>query len=106
MTDSPPQGGTETQAPPLLRAPGGVLWMLFSAPFLIAAGAFITVAMQPFVIVVSAEGEAVFMGWLGVVLLCLGVAFLIAGVALVGVRSLLQQQTQLLRSGTPARHPE
>lgn len=78
--------------------------MLFSSPFLIALGAFITVAMQPFVIVVSAEAEAVLMAWFGAILLCLGIAFLIAGTALVGVRSMLRQQTEVLRGGQPERH--
>lgn len=98
---------SDTVAPAArLRAPRGVLWMLFSAPFLIAVGAFITVAMQPFVTVRSAEGDAVLMAWVGAILLCLGVAFLIAGIALVGVRSIMQQQTELLRGAQPERHGE
>ncbi|RKW71539.1 hypothetical protein DWQ67_01445 [Galactobacter caseinivorans] len=78
--------------------------MLFFAPFLIAAGAFITVAMRPYVTEISAEGDAMLMAWFGAILLCLGVAFLIAGLALVGVRSLMQQQTELLRRAQPERH--
>lgn len=69
--------------------PSGVFWMLFSAPVLLAFGAFITVAMQPFVNVRQAEGDAILMAWVGLILLCLGVTFLIAGIALVGVRAML-----------------
>lgn len=46
------------------------------------------------------------MAWLGAILLRLGVAFLIAGIALVGVRSLMQQQTELLRAAQPEPHGE
>lgn len=78
--------------------------MFVSAPFLIALGAFITVAMQPFVVVRSAEGEAVLMAWAGAILLCLGLVFLVGGIVLVGVRSMLQRQTELLRGARPGRH--
>ena len=98
-----PSPGDAVVLPARLVTPTGVIWMLFSAPFLLAMGAFITVAMLPFVNVVSAEGNAVLMAWLGVIMLCLGVAFLVAGIALVGFRSILQQQTELLRSAQPGR---
>lgn len=88
-----------------LRAARGVVWMFFSAPFLITIGAFITVAMQPFVAVVSAEGSAVLMAWFGAILLCVGVAFLIAGIVLVGVRSIMQHQTMLLLRGAQPERP-
>lgn len=105
MTNVP--SPSDTVAPAArLSAPRGVLWMLLSAPFLIAVGAFITVAMQPFVTVVSAKGDAVLMAWLGAILLCLGLAFLIAGVVLVGVRSIMQQQTELLRGARSERPGE
>lgn len=80
-----------------VRAPGAVVWMFVGSPLLIAIGAFITVAMQPFVTVRAAAGDAVLVAWIGVILLCLGLAFLIAAIVLVGVRSMLRQQTQLLR---------
>lgn len=91
MTSSSSHGAAVTPARP--RVPTPAVWMLVSAPFLLAVGAFITVAMQPFVTVVSAEGDAVLMAWVGVILLCLGVVFLTAGSVLVGVRSMLRQQT-------------
>lgn len=68
--------------------------MLWFAPFLLAIGAFITVAMQPFVSDGRVEGDALLMAWAGVIVLCMGLAFLIAGLTVLGVRSLLQQQQQ------------
>lgn len=87
-----------------LHAPGGVFWMFVSAPFMIALGAFITVAMQPYVTVKMAEREAVLMAWVGSILLCLGLVLLVSAIVLVGVRSILQQQTELLRGAPPERH--
>lgn len=100
MTDLP--SVSEPAAPTArIHTLGGAAWMLVAAPFLIAAGAFVTVAMQPFVNTVSAKGDAVLMAWVGAVLLCLGVACLIAGLTLLGVRSIVQQQTELLRGALP-----
>lgn len=80
--------------------------MLLSAPLLLAFGAFITVAMQPFVNTRSAEGDAVLMAWAGAILLCLGVAFLTAGLTIVGVRSILQHQLDGLRGAHVERDGE
>lgn len=79
--------------------------MLLAAPFLVGFGAFVTVAMQPIVNTVSAKGDAVLMAWVGAILLCLGVTFLIAGLVILGVRSLMQQQMELLR-GPRAEHQD
>lgn len=46
------------------------------------------------------------MAWLGAIMLCLGVVFLIAGIVLVGVRSIMQQQTELLRGAQTERPSE
>jgi len=97
MTDSP----SRTVPAARLQTSSGVLWMLFLAPFLLAIGAFITVAMLPFVTDLPAKGDAVLMAWVGAILLCLGITFLIAGIVLVGVRSLLQRQAELLRTAQP-----
>lgn len=71
--------------------------MLLASPFLVGFGAFITVAMQPFVNTVSAKGDAVLMAWVGAILLCVGVSFFIVGLVLLGIRSPMQQQMELLR---------
>lgn len=89
---------SESAAPDArLRMPGAVFWMFLTAPILIGFGAFVTVAMQPFVNSVSMKGDALVMTIVGLILLCLGVAFLMAALVLVGVRSIAQQQTDLLR---------
>lgn len=80
--------------------------MLFLAPILIGVGAFITVAMQPFVSERLAAGDAVLMAWIGAVILCLGLVFLAAGITLVGIRSLLLQQLDLLRVRDTAQRGE
>lgn len=100
-----PLPANETPTPASrLRAPSSAFWMLLACPFLLGFGTFVTVAMQPFVNTVSARGDAVLMAWAGAILLCLGVTFLIAGLVILGVRSLVQQQLDLLRGARAGHH--
>lgn len=87
-----------------LRTPISAFWMLLATPFLVGFGTFITVAMQPFVNTVSAKGDAVLMTWVGAILLCVGVSFFIVGLVLLGIRSLMQQQMELLRGARAEHH--
>src|SRR5690606_14877545 len=87
-----------------LRTPISAFWMLLATPFLVGFGPFITVAMQPFVNTVSAKGDAVLMTWVGAILLCVGVSFLIGGLVLLGIRSLMQQQMEFLRGARAEHH--
>ncbi|HEX7352744.1 hypothetical protein [Brachybacterium sp.] len=96
MNTAPPVHESPTPAF-RLDAPGSVVWMLLASPFLLAVGTFVTVAMLPFVNTVTAKGDAVLMAWAGAILLCLGLTFLVAGLVILGVRSLMQQQMEMLR---------
>lgn len=90
-----------------LRLPAATTGLLIFSPVMIAAGAFITIAMRPFTSTIAKrEGDAIAMAWFGLVLLCLGVVFLTVGLAAVSVRSMLQRQTDLLlHSSAPSNDP-
>jgi len=92
----PTPQGTSAEQTPRLQTPGAIFWLFFISPIFIALGAFIVVAMHRFVTNPPVEGDAIAMTWAGVVMLTLGAVFLVAGIVVVSVRSLLQQQAELL----------
>ncbi len=96
----PAAADQQPDGPTSLRLPRGISGLLLFAPFMIAAGAFITIAMRPFTTTVGGRsGDAILMAWVGMVLLCLGAVFLTVGLVAVSVRSMLRRQTDLLLQG-------
>jgi len=79
-----------------LSIPGAVIWLFIIGPFLMAFGSFVTIAMRPYTADYTSKTDAIQMAWVGLFLLALGAIFLLSGIVVTAVRSLIVRQTELL----------
>ena len=87
---------SQTPEPPYIRTPGGVAALFIAALLLMVMGGFLTLVQSELMARPEPKDFAVFQTWLGTVLFHIGLAFLAAGLVIVGVRAMLQQQVEAL----------
>ena len=89
---------SQSPEPPYIRTPGGVAALFVAALLLMVTGGVLTLVQSELMARPEPKDFAVFQTWLGTVLFHIGLAFLAAGLVIVGVRAMLQQQTEALRA--------
>ncbi|OJU40821.1 MAG: hypothetical protein BGN97_16685 [Microbacterium sp. 69-10] len=87
---------SQSPEPPYIRTPGGAAILLVSALLLMLVGGFLTLVQSELMARPEPKDFAIFQTWLGTTLFQIGLAFLVAGLVIVGVRAMLQQQTEAM----------